>query len=354
VVAGLLAAPWALSQSSVSIYGSVDAGVDYLSNVGGGSMTAVNSGKRSPDRLGFRGTEDLGGGTFATFRLESGFNLDSGTSIQPTIFFNRHASVGIGNRSYGSLLFGRFFDYAYDYLSPLGNAIPGLSSSFNVGALDFPGAFLENAVRYDSPKWGGFEFGLANGFGEVPGQFQKNRRASAGVRYDRDGLVLAATYSRFNDRAVDVRGLFGFTSFLGQPLAPGAQFAASQVTTTGVGASYKIGAFTPHALLTDIKLENANGAEKLHNYQAGVNIELPYWGTRNILGLSAARYTIRNIAQNQYNLFFTHHLSTRVQVYTGLSRANAQGPGATAGVSGYGKSSTDSQNFFRVGVHTLF
>ncbi|MDP5007817.1 MAG: porin, partial [Glaciimonas sp.] len=54
--------------SSVTVYGSIDAGPTYISNVGGAAKTIIDYGGVQPDRIGFRGTEDLGGGLSALFK----------------------------------------------------------------------------------------------------------------------------------------------------------------------------------------------------------------------------------------------------------------------------------------------
>lgn len=70
--AAILAGPvWA--QSSVTLYGSIDVGVDFVSNTQGKQLFQESSGKRQPDRWGLLIKEDLGGGNTAFARLESGF-----------------------------------------------------------------------------------------------------------------------------------------------------------------------------------------------------------------------------------------------------------------------------------------
>jgi len=63
----------AFAQSSVTLYGSVDVGVDYVTNSRGGHLIQESAGKRTPDRFGFRIVEDLGGGNKVVVRLENGF-----------------------------------------------------------------------------------------------------------------------------------------------------------------------------------------------------------------------------------------------------------------------------------------
>jgi len=67
------------AQSSVSIYGIVDAGLVRESGGPDGKVTALGGGVASGSRLGFRGKEDLGGGLSANFLLENGFNSDNGS-----------------------------------------------------------------------------------------------------------------------------------------------------------------------------------------------------------------------------------------------------------------------------------
>ncbi|MBU0794194.1 MAG: porin, partial [Alphaproteobacteria bacterium] len=66
------------AQSSVTMYGRVDAGMDSPRS-GGSSVNRLVSGGSAGSNLGFRGVEDLGGGLAAVFRLEMGINLDDGT-----------------------------------------------------------------------------------------------------------------------------------------------------------------------------------------------------------------------------------------------------------------------------------
>lgn len=73
-----LSAPLAHAQSSVTLYGLIDAGIVYTNNANGASLWRLNSGTVNGSRVGFRGTEDLGGGLKALFVLENGFNVNNG------------------------------------------------------------------------------------------------------------------------------------------------------------------------------------------------------------------------------------------------------------------------------------
>jgi len=70
------------AQSSVTLYGTLDTGIDYISNqkaaTGGNAAWGLQSGNVSTNRWGLKGAEDLGGGLAAVFDLENGFNIDNG------------------------------------------------------------------------------------------------------------------------------------------------------------------------------------------------------------------------------------------------------------------------------------
>ena len=69
----------ASAQSSVTLFGVVDVNARYVDN-GGGKQYQMGQDGINSSRLGFRGTEDLGGGMAASFWLEGAINPDIGTS----------------------------------------------------------------------------------------------------------------------------------------------------------------------------------------------------------------------------------------------------------------------------------
>jgi predicted porin len=110
-----LAASAANAQSNVQVYGIVDSGVAYLTNVNaaGDSMYKMPSLTSSfPSRVGFRGTEDLGNGLQAFFVLENGLAMDTGTQQQGGRLFGRQANVGLKG-AWGSITLGRQLNMTY-------------------------------------------------------------------------------------------------------------------------------------------------------------------------------------------------------------------------------------------------
>nr|MDN4041499.1 porin [Massilia sp. YIM B02787] len=355
LVAGVLSCGAALAQTNVQLYGSVDEGLDYVNNAGGQSLKAVNAGKRSPDRFGFRGTEDLGGGLNAFFKLETGFNSDLGNQANPNKFFNRYAQVGLSSTRFGTLTLGHMPDFAYDYVGVLNNSVPGISWSYSPGNLDnLANIFgMDNAIRYETPVMAGLQVGVMNGFGEDPSNFSRSRTYSVGFRYNNAALKLAGSYSMFHNRTADLKSIFGVTNVLGQSLA-GAQFNADRFSTGVLGASYQVGIFVPHATITQVQLENARGEVIQRNLQAGVNTDLSGGRKTRILGLSTAHSTFEAITYNQYNAFLSQYLSPTVQIYCGAAYVHASGPGARATAFGYTPSSGRTQTLTRAGVQVQF
>lgn len=137
------------SASSVTLYGVVDAAVEHLSNVGGNaSLTRMPglTGGMAPSRLGFRGSEDLGGGQRAVFTLEQGFGVDNGGLNQGGRTFGRQAFVGLSG-DWGSVTLGR--QYSMLFWSQLDSDLLG-PAMFGSGSLDsyLPNARMDNALAY--------------------------------------------------------------------------------------------------------------------------------------------------------------------------------------------------------------
>ncbi|HEY3537893.1 MAG TPA: porin, partial [Trinickia sp.] len=106
-----LASACAHAQSTVQLYGIVDGGVAFVTNEAGHHAWAQTSGIGQSDRWGLRGQEDLGGGYRAVFRLENGFTLNDGRLSQGGLEFGRQAWVGLASERFGTLTFGRQYDF---------------------------------------------------------------------------------------------------------------------------------------------------------------------------------------------------------------------------------------------------
>jgi len=164
--ASLLAvAPLLASAQSVTMYGVVDTGVEFVNNIGaaGNSVVRMNTLTGTvPSRWGLRGTEDLGGGLKSIFVLEGGFAPDSGTANQGGRLFGRQALVGLSNQ-WGQISFGR--QYTMLFWATLDPDILG-PNAFGSGSLDsyLPNTRADNAIAYKG-TFGGLTMGATYSFG---------------------------------------------------------------------------------------------------------------------------------------------------------------------------------------------
>lgn len=201
LAAGLALATTSASAQSVTLYGILDTGIEYVSHAGPNNSSLVrmpaNTGSL-PSRWGLRGDEDLGGGLHALFMLENGFNVRAGDLNQGGRLFGRQAWVGLSNQ-YGTLSFGRQYSMTFWVMSDADILGPDLYGS---GSLDnyIPNARSDNTVAYKGVFSGltvgaTYSFGRDSGgtgnspgqgtcAGQTPGQMTACRQVSAMLKYD--------------------------------------------------------------------------------------------------------------------------------------------------------------------------
>ncbi|NML34631.1 porin [Paraburkholderia antibiotica] len=288
------------AQSSVTLYGSLDAGVVYSNNQGGHSNWQQGSGSLSNTYFGLRGSEDLGGGLHAIFTLENGFNLSNGHNTESNTLFNRQAFVGLRSNNFGTLTFGRQYDSVSDYVAPLSETGEGYGN--NLAAHPFNNDNLassfsiKNAVKYTSVNYGGLKFGGLYGFSNAAGDFSNNRAWSAGASYDNGPLSVAAAYLQLNNSGSS--NLNGAVSQGDGTSAIGAHLQR----TYGAGINYAygpavVGFVYTHSQLDGITSMNVGGAT-LPGI-AGTNLHLDNYEVNGRYALTpalslAASYTFTN------------------------------------------------------------
>lgn len=202
------------AQSSVTIYGKIDAGISWVSNEHGSSAVKFVDGIYTPSIWGLLGTEDLGGGNSAFFRLEDQFQIGAGNILPGEGLFGRQAYVGLSNDRFGTLTLGNQFDFMFDSLSRdhddaaflagglyafRAGPFTGLSIPDNpTGGFDWDRMAAEqvhNSVKYASPEMDGFKFGAMYGFGGVPGNFASGSANSFGANYEHGAFGVGAAYT---------------------------------------------------------------------------------------------------------------------------------------------------------------
>lgn len=330
----------ALAQSSVSIYGIVDAGIVREGGGPGGSVTKLSSGVESGSRLGFRGTEDLGGGMSALFTLESGFNIDTGVSGQGGLLFGRQAWVGLQNK-YGTATLGRQYTPLFltiNTIDPfMGCCLAGSSNNI----ISLGGIRMNNTIKYALPQQGGFNGEVAYGLGEVVGNNSAGRNIGADFGYTNGPLNIALAYHRTNN-------------------VPLPAIAPDNGRTTFVGGTYNFGiakVALAYAINKGLITINNAAVAGTNSRDALIGVTVPF-GNSKILASYIRKddRTIANRDAHQMAIGYIYALSKRTDLYTSYARINNRAaPGASGFYTVGNASETGSgDKAFNVGVRHTF
>lgn len=163
-VAGLFSG--AAMAADVNVYGVVDLGLMYnhtktditdQATVKDDSLV-MKSGQNAGSRFGLRGSEDLGNGMTVSFKLENGFDADSGKLGQDGRLFGREASLTLSG-AFGQVSFGRMGGVAsaagtYDYVYAIGDAFDGFDNG--IGGLVTSSRY-DNMITYQTPEFAGMK-----------------------------------------------------------------------------------------------------------------------------------------------------------------------------------------------------
>jgi predicted porin len=319
-----LAATASFAQSSVTIWGVADAGLQSVKQ-GGVTKNQLSSSGLSSSQLGFRGTEDLGGGMSASFWVESGMTIDNGTP--GGVAFQRRSTIDLAG-GFGAIRLGRdytptFWNHTvFDSFGTLGsgagsnitgrgqNATTGArtnngisylygfaaNGASNVGkgvyaqATYAPSEQLSTAAK--TGEYSGVRLGYADGplnvalaTGEVINGLLKDKEVNIGGSYD---LGVANVNAKFGKNTLR-------TAVAGAGLVPGV--AAAEYTYYSIGAKIPMG----------------NGY-----------IPVSYNNSKNNVDSKSA---------NQFAVGYVYNLSKRTMAYTTYSKITNKN-GATYGFNG--------------------
>ncbi|CAM2151554.1 general bacterial porin, GBP family [Pararobbsia alpina] len=361
------------AQSSVTLYGLIDAGVVYANNAGGHSQWQQGSGALSTNVFGLQGSEDLGGGNRAIFKLESAFNINNGGYKYGNDIFGRQAYVGLQNSQYGTLTFGRQFDSMVDFVSPL--SFTGAGDRNNLAAHPFDNDNLgasfstSNSVKYTSANLYGLQFGGQYSFSNQAGNFANNRAYSLGASYKNGPLSVGAGYMQIN-------GADGNTSGALLSSDNDNAFAAQRQRVYGAGANYTFGPAQVGFVYTHTQLDNIGSLNINGNSYAigGANLHLDNYEVNGRYALTpalslAGAYTFtdgkyegtlgnQSPKWQQVSLQTDYALSKRTDVYVEGVYQHANGGGdtpfANASINTLTPSSTDNQVAATVGLRHRF
>ncbi|SUA52414.1 Outer membrane porin protein BP0840 precursor [Oligella ureolytica] len=196
----------AQADTSVTLYGSVTAGYayekvsgplhgGYYSNTKTGAIDAGQPGSR----WGLKIEEDIGNGTTVVAQLESGFNLLTGESKQGGRLFGRQSTLGLSNKDWGRLEFGRQTNisnkYGKNILDPLGSSYNQLSIGMAFSSLD--SVRYDNMVMYQSPTISGFQGGIGYS-STIDGEegSTDDKAITTGLRYNQGAVKAFLVYDR--------------------------------------------------------------------------------------------------------------------------------------------------------------
>ena len=335
-VAGL-ASTAAFAQTNVQIYGVVDAAIAYVNNSQGRDGMAVQSGVLAGNRLGFKGTEDLGNGLKAVFLLEQGFNLDDGSNTSTTgQTFQRQAWAGLSSGA-GTLTLGRQYAPGYGAFlkhDALAGALVSAGMTLNAASGNTiagnSNARWNNSIKYATPVMGGFQAEAIYRAGEASNDFASNEGYGLGLAYAGGPVAVNYVFHHTDGSASGSNGgnLYG-------------QFVNSTPDTGAIRDEHFVGA-TFDAKVMKI-MASAQFAE---NQGRGLNgrssVELYTLGTIVPVGKGNvhANYSYLDLNGNDrksgasgsgqsYAVAYTYGLSKRTTLYTAVNYTDLAGNATT-------------------------
>ena len=343
-LAALAAAGATLAQSSVTIYGRLDLGMSQHETTTNTTVRdqfslAGAQNEWTGSRLGFRGTEDLGGGLRAGFVYEIGINpdRDAGTNAQ-TRLANLSLTGGFGTVVVGTFM--NAFDTAREF-SPGRSSIPGgRATEWQAEALtERFDSRSQNAIAYVSPDFNGFRFsaGFVNNSDETR---TLAGAAETGTGFDYTGMILGVAFTQGPLRAQFAYGNLDIGFHTGIPGTNAGNLAApvnTDVTNWALGLSYDFGPAVVSFVYEDSSRDmvmNAPGRTAFagvdrNAWEIGARFPMgafaPYvtFGQGERTGITTAGVrTTHDI--NTWQIGTTYNLSARTWVYAGIGEAQRE------------------------------
>jgi GBP family porin len=329
----------AMAQSSVTLYGVVDASLENVK--GTDSLTRVSSDNLATSRLGFKGVEDIGDGLKANFVLEHAVKVDTGAQGNTPRFWDRASWVGLSS-GFGELRLGRI-DSSIGLLS--GNtAILGAQAydDFKI-AKTFAGdkyRRVDNSITYLLPTF-------------VPG-------LTSQIQYTLAAGTSAAVGTETND--VDTGKGFSLNAqYVAGPFALGAGYINVKANATGsikdsAALAYGSYDFGVAKLTGYYDVDSRSGAAErktLLGMKVGIPLSSDYLVTA---GISRVRNALNKSTADDATIIAikaTYNLSKRTAVYGLLTTIDNQ-DGSNLGVAGVATDLGKNSHGFAAGVRHTF
>ena len=363
---GMLSAFTASAQTNVTLYGLVDYGYTYrfdgrgLGGNGGtpSSQSQLNGGQSAENRIGFKGTEDLGNGLKALFTLEQGFNIDTGDQYQSNKQFSRQAYVGLSG-DFGTVIGGRLYTPHYQFVSSIDPFRAGTIGSYrnvyspasaltNYGTLTDP-INVDNAVSYTSPTWNGVTgtvFYSNNVVGQEASASNSGNNTLYGglVKYETGPIMVGLNY-HFGAAGTNNPGL-----------------KETQSTSLGGTYDFKVAKVAALYSYNTVAYNVAGSGDAiLNNYLIGVTAPYGKWTGKASYQYSDGNRSAGGDAQ-QLAVGVDYNLSKRTAFYTAYSwidnsnqRYNAVGDASNSGgYTGNGYTAGVFQQGVQAGIRHAF
>lgn len=379
-VAGILAPVVAQAQSSVTIYGVADVGlysasVAQASATGNVTRTGLQSGIASGSRLGFRGTEDLGGGLKAVFAMEQRVEFDNGgndnTSFTATKAsstggnqFDRQIFAGLQSDNFGTFTMGRQYTPTFDVLVKVDAFDYGTSGSFSTAGYFSGATRASNSFKYVTPnKLGGFGASLlyvqsGSGLNSANTPNFDERQATA--------AAIAATASGGATGAKRGDGVVSFNlRYENGPLFVGAAHTQAKYDSgsdqrryVSAGATYDFGVVKPYLAYHSIRDKTSPSSRDDNFWHLGARI--PFGGS-HLVTVSYVRYNDKTATDGDakhWGVGYNYAFSKRTDLYAAYSHISNK-TGGTSGFGGAGFRDTNlasgtSGNAYNIGLRHKF
>ncbi|QEL56585.1 porin [Chromobacterium paludis] len=373
LIALALAALPAAAMADVTIYGTIKAGIEdnktYSSSFGTNAQGKPQSGMQINDwtsSIGFKGSEDLGGGLKAIWQVESRLHMDGsngGSGASSDGLGTRDTFIGLTG-DWGKVRFGKLSNYAN---SDMELVDPGSYSGESVGGL---GMFTRlddrhtNALRFDSPTYYGFSYAFLysvdekrNNLNNGTGPRTNNSFTNIGLSYENAGYFGKYNYGSWGDSSLvggmkdwhrleagynanNIYVALGYQQADGYSLSPyynstvGTTVKANYANALAANGSYATAAAAQAAI--DASKMKAKELALTGGYTFGAFT--PYISYVKGYDVTSLGGTISNSGYDQFVLSLDYAMSKRTEVYTSYGHVNWKASGV------------DSESSFGVGL----
>ncbi|MES2184550.1 MAG: porin [Pseudomonadota bacterium] len=307
----------AMAQSSVTLFGIVDLAVSNLQASGLGHKVGMSSGSQSAGRLGFRGTEDLGGGLAASFWVEGALQSDEGNAAGLT--FQRRSTVSLSG-NFGEVRLGR--DFSPSYLNVTGFDVfgqRGVGQFQGTGNFGYSDVRNSNMVQYFLPSTlGGFYGNVAYSFSGSGGA-----EPQSNLPNDKQGRSLGGRIGYANGPLNIAGGYTQWKQVIGASnVAP--VTIGRDLSVTNIGATYDFGVVKLWGYYGQEKVKNGPATNSRMN-SANLGITAPVGAGQ--IRASFSHYDLQNSPNdaNKFNLGYGYNLSKRTQLYATVSAVRNKG-----------------------------